>query len=148
MRVVPHAKNASQAAKCERKRNPVIHGSVRCADGDGRLSTTKTYHSPRLVTRSHFAGHPTETHHAASAGPISSGNLFEKSGREIHRRGRGGSQRKMQTNPTRERGIFVGAPSLARRVGVAVKPGPSVIALRAQKKGPLMRQLRLALLDG
>ena len=80
MRVVPHAKNASQAATCERKRNPVIHGSVRCADGDGRLSTTKTYPSPRLVTRSHDAGHPTETHHAPGAGPISSRNLFSGRG--------------------------------------------------------------------
>jgi hypothetical protein len=41
MRVVPHAKNASQAATCERKRNPVIHGSVRCADGDGRFCNDK-----------------------------------------------------------------------------------------------------------
>jgi hypothetical protein len=74
--------------------NPVIRVSVRCADGDGRLSSTKTYQRPRLVGHSLTAGHPTEMHYATSAGRISTGKMSQAKDSFFNRSGRGVTQRR------------------------------------------------------
>src|SRR5690348_7832680 len=73
--------------------NPVIHVSVRCADGDGRLSSTKTYQRPRLVAHSLTAGHPTEMHYATRAGSLSTGKMSQAKESFFNRGGRRGTQR-------------------------------------------------------